>query len=73
MQTEILTDYILTLLIEQMKYNMFPKRVIIMKSPSKGVSGDDSINNSRVDDEIRQGDMSEQSLLSSIRSISEAN
>lgn len=35
-QTEILTEYILSLLMEQIKMNMFPKRVIIpMKSPSK--------------------------------------
>ncbi|CDW71493.1 iq calmodulin-binding motif family protein [Stylonychia lemnae] len=35
-QTEILTDFILGLLVEQLKMNLFPKRVIIpMKSPSK--------------------------------------
>ncbi len=33
--TEILTDYILALLVEQMKYNMFPKRAVLMKSPAK--------------------------------------
>jgi hypothetical protein len=33
-QTDYLTDYILAALLEQMKYNMYPKRAVIgIKSP----------------------------------------
>lgn len=72
MQTEILTDYILALLVEQMKHNMFPRRAVIPKSSSESLNNlvihdNHSLNSdSGLDaEDLKQEEMS---LLSSIRS-----